>query len=136
MFSGYSDLDSYNVSMQNVLAFYEYIVNDPHHRYRSWDHCYSYFQGLVPSSTKKDIDLASVHLAFYLASWGMYRGSSFIIWKDYQIHIPTIRTLLEQQYRPLRNLDVNTVRTENATLKAASLQTGHTIQKRFSRTSS
>lgn len=102
--------------MENVLAFYEYIVNDPHHRYRSWDHCYSYFQGLAPSSTKKDIDLASLHLAFYLASWGMYRGSSFILWKDYQIHTPTIRLLLEQQYRPLRNLDLNTVRTENAEL--------------------
>jgi len=44
----------------------------------------------------------------------MYRGSSFIIWKDYQIHTPTIRVLLEQQYRQLRNLDLNTVRTENA----------------------
>jgi len=54
--------------MQNVLAFYEYIVDDPHHRYLSWDHCYCYFQGLAPSSTKKDIDLASLHLAFYLAS--------------------------------------------------------------------
>jgi hypothetical protein len=102
--------------MQNVLAFYEYIITDPHHRYRSWDHCYSYFQGLAPSSTKKDIDLASLHLAFYLASWGMYRGSSFILWKDYQIHTPTIRLLLEQQYRPLWNLDLNTVRTENAEL--------------------
>src|ERR1043165_5225917 len=99
--------------MQNVLAFYEYIINDPHHRYRSWDHCYFYFQGLATSSTKKDIDLASLHLAFYLASWGMYRGSSFILWKDYQIHIPAISLLLEQEYRSLWNLDLNTVTAES-----------------------
>lgn len=27
-----------------------------------------------------------MHLAFYLASWGMLRGSSFLLQKDYLIH--------------------------------------------------
>ena len=98
---------------QNVLAFYAQITNDPHHRYRSWDHCYSYFQSLATSSTQRDIDLASLHLAFYLASWGMYRGSSFILWKDYRIHVPAISLLLEQEYRPLWNLDLNLVSAES-----------------------
>src|SRR5262245_15461814 len=56
---------------EDVLKFHRRLVADPHHRFRLWEHCYAYFQ-----RGQNDCDLASLHLAFYLASWGMYRGSS------------------------------------------------------------
>ena len=33
----------------------------------------------------------SLQLAFYLASWGMYRGSLFLLQKDYKVHIPVVK---------------------------------------------
>ena len=119
---------------QNVLAFYECIIKDPHHRYRSWDHCYSYFQDLaVTTIATKNIDLAALHLAFYLASWGMYRGSSFILWKDYRIHVPAVRLLLEEEYRQLWNPtleerpDLNTLFTLASQLNGIYVESAVTI---------
>jgi len=65
-----------------IMQFYKKLANDEYHRYKSWEHCYSYFQ----SSNQIDEEYASLHLAFYLASWGMYRGSSYLLWKDYKVH--------------------------------------------------
>ena len=46
-------------------------------------------------------DLLALHLGFYLASWGMYRGSSFLKALDYRIHYPAVKMMLEEQYRDL-----------------------------------
>lgn len=61
--------------------------NDPHHRYLSWNHCYEAFDNISKVSEK---DYLALHLAFFLASWGMYRGSSGLLWKDYKIHVDAI----------------------------------------------
>ncbi len=82
-----------------ILKFLNRCVNDRHHRYRSWEHCYRYFHSRAP-----DPDIAALHLAFYLASWGMYRGSSALLWKDYKIHKPATAKLLEEKYQPLWRL--------------------------------
>lgn len=68
---------------------------DPNHRFKSWEHCYYAFG----DENKSDDELA-LHLAFYLASWGMYRGGCGIFWKDYKIHIEAISIL--KKYRSLR----------------------------------
>ncbi len=51
------------------------------HRYSSWDLCYDYFQEHVLEKEKHEIDFrqAGLHLGFYLASWGMLRGSSNLL---------------------------------------------------------
>ena len=41
------------------------------------------------------VDYLSLHLAFYLSSWGMYRGSSFLVQKDYKIHKPAVNIILK-----------------------------------------
>lgn len=67
------------------------------HRFLSWEHCYSFF--LNNKENLKDdasIDLAALNLAFYLASWGMYRGSSFLLQYDYKIFIPIIKNLFKE----------------------------------------
>lgn len=88
---------------QTVEDYHRPMVDDPHHRYLSWDHCYSYFQTLSSSPTDREIDLGALHLAFYLASWGMYRGSTFLLQKDYRVHIPIIRLLFEKSFASLWN---------------------------------
>lgn len=73
------------------------ISNDEQSADHSWEHCYRFF-----SSCPTDIDLASLHLAFYLASWGMYRGSAAIRDFDYRVHRPIAKLLLEPKYDILR----------------------------------
>jgi hypothetical protein len=77
-----------------ILCFYQQLQSDTNHRYRSWEHCYKYF-----SQREIDKDVACLHLSFYLASWGMYRGSSFLLWKNYLVHREVVKHLL-----PLRHL--------------------------------
>lgn len=74
---------------KRILRFYAHLEGDENHRYKSWEHCYSYF-----CKDDADLDTACLHLAFYLASWGMYRGSSFLLWKDYLIHKEIVAHLL------------------------------------------
>ena len=68
---------------------------DKNHRYWSWDHCYSAFH------SKLDNDTKALHLANYLASWGMNRGSGGLLQKDYKIHVRTIEVLSDGKYSSL-----------------------------------
>lgn len=53
-------------------------------RHKSWNYCYNAF-----GENKSDNELA-LNLGFYLASWGMYRGSSGILNHSYKIHLGVI----------------------------------------------
>ncbi|MCF6276651.1 MAG: hypothetical protein L3J07_02255 [Candidatus Magasanikbacteria bacterium] len=77
---------------QTISSFYKNINNDNNHRYKSWEHCYLYF---IKNEKDIDVDIACLHLSFYLASWGMYRGSSPLLWKDYLIHKPVVEKILK-----------------------------------------
>lgn len=46
-------------------------------------------------------EVAALHLAFYLASWGMYRGSGFLLQHDYTIHLNVIDCLAAPAFAPL-----------------------------------
>ncbi len=85
---------------KKIINFHNLLLEDKNHRYKSWEHCYSFF---MRDDLVKNIDNACLHLSFYLASWGMYRGSSFLLWKDYQIHISVVKKLLEN--KELQRLD-------------------------------
>lgn len=63
-----------------VISRYIENNNQAFQRYNSWNHCYEAF------GSQKERDLLSLHLGFYLASWGMYRGSCGLLQKDYKIH--------------------------------------------------
>ena len=64
------------------------MVQDSNHRFKSWEHCYEAFSNL-----NNPTDYLALHLAFYLASWGMYRGSCGILWKDYTIHMDAVNII-------------------------------------------
>lgn len=70
----------------------------PHDRLRSWDHCYRYFHSRTSQEIAHDLDHAALRLGFYLASWGMYRGSGFLIECDYTIHRDVIERLTTTRY--------------------------------------
>ena len=90
--------------IRSATEFYDQLRNDENGRYKSWEHCYSHFMA-ARHLTDPDIDYLSLQLAFYLASWGMYRGSSFLLQRDYKIHTPIVKELLKDKYDDLANIN-------------------------------
>lgn len=79
--------------------FYQQLQEQKYGRYKSWEHCYIFFhskRGL--KFTASDYDQLCLHLAFYLASWGMYRGSSFLLQCDYRIHMLAVKEIMNEDY--------------------------------------
>jgi hypothetical protein len=89
---------------EQVVGFYDVLARDSHHRYRSWEHCFQHFRQHSTFTTEDHLDVACLHLTFYLASWGMYRGSSALLWKDYRVHQQAVATLLDTKYSSLWDL--------------------------------
>lgn len=93
--------------------------NAPFHRQNSWIYCHQAFAAAFDKSDQsaEACDLLALHLAFYLASWGMLRGSSPLFQCDYKVHLETVKILLEPQYRPLRDISAEALcRKENLDL--------------------
>jgi hypothetical protein len=91
------------------LKFYNKLREDENGRYRSWEYCYKIFHD-AHISDKVDsefLDYLCLHLSFYLASWGMYRGSSFLLQRDYKVHKTVIEELLKDEYNSLWGIGVN-----------------------------
>ena len=84
-----------------ILEYFHATEVDRHGRYLSWEHCYQAFLENRNKTDDQTVDYLALHLAFYLASWGMYRGSSFLLQKDYKVHIPIIQIIQEKRYYPL-----------------------------------
>lgn len=73
-------------------------------RERSWDFCYDYFQD-HPSPTE-DIELSCLHLGYYLASWGMLRGSSYLFKNTNALHYRDTIEVIEHHNPTMRGWDV------------------------------
>lgn len=84
--------------------FFDLISDDPHARYLSWEHCYRAFSMDRTAADPERLDYLSLHLAWYLASWGMLRGGAFLLQKDYKVHLPAVRLLLEPRWESLWEL--------------------------------
>ena len=78
-------------------TFYDDARTRENGRSRSWEHCYRVFRD-ARTDPSPDCDYLSLHLAFYLASWGMYRGSSFLLQKDYKVLSPIVEKILKPEY--------------------------------------
>lgn len=84
-----------------IKSYYDPIKLVDHHRYCSWEHCYKYFRQLSSDNIATERDHAALQLGFYLASWGMYRGSSFLLQNAYTVHRGVIDLLVEERFKPL-----------------------------------
>ena len=84
--------------IEGAFKKYKKLRDEPNARALSWEHCISQFAAAFANpkksaSDEKTVDLLSLHLGFYLASWGMERNSKLMDF-DYKIHAPFVRTLM------------------------------------------
>lgn len=98
----------FNNFMQALDKFWE-DCKEENSRYKSWEHCYEEFykaRGKKLNDTQKDH--LCLHLAFYLASWGMLRGS-FLLQRDFKIHTKAVEEILKKDYDCLRGASCSEV---------------------------
>lgn len=83
---------------------------DPNHAHRSWEHCFKSFQlARTNCDCTNTKDRLCLDLAFYLASWGMYRGSSFLVKKDYMVHQGVIDCIFKEEYEDLWSIPIEKI---------------------------
>ena len=81
-------------------------------RYASFDYCFNHFQSHSQAGRLDDLthgaplQLSCLHLGFYLASWGMLRGSSELLKRSARSFVPVIEALVAAP-RELWTLDVD-----------------------------
>ena len=93
-------------------TFYDDARANENGRSRSWEHCYRVFRD-ARTDPSPDYDYLSLHLAFYLASWGMYRGSCFLLQKDYKVLSPVVEKILKPEYDCLFGLACADLRNDD-----------------------
>ena len=86
-----------------IRNYYNKTLEDEHGRFMSWRHCYNVFRENRNKTDDETLDYLALHLAFYLASWGMYRGSSFLLQKDYKVHKDAVLEMQKEKYNILRS---------------------------------
>jgi hypothetical protein len=101
---------------ENIKLFREgfgkYKGLKPKERYASFDYCFNYFQAFRKRNkvrdlaSRKHMELSCLHVAFYLASWGMFRPSSFLLQKSVKFYEPLIREIAKTK-KELWKIDVN-----------------------------
>jgi hypothetical protein len=84
---------------EKLLAYHG--VRHEQDRERSWEICHSYFHTHGPEGIRADRDHAALHLGFYLASWGMYRPSSFLFQYAYTVHLGVVDCLTQPKFSTL-----------------------------------
>lgn len=93
----------------------------PDERYASFDFCYNHFysfykQGkLNELANEKNIQTSCLQLAFYLASWGMLRGSSFLLEKSVR-HYKSLIIAISKMSPKLWEIDVDNYNDETIQL--------------------
>lgn len=74
-------------------------AREPSARYTSFDYCFNYFQERREQDDLKTLlrgdalQLSCLHLGFYLASWGMLRGSSDLLQRSVRVFGPVIEVI-------------------------------------------
>lgn len=105
-------IDRFSIDMGREVEDSDNGLKFPSHRYKSWEYCREKFlfyrdhwDFYDTEEKEKAAEELALNLAFYLASWGMYRGSSFLLQYDYKIHLPIIYRLYKTEYRNLFDED-------------------------------
>ena len=93
----------------------------PTGRYASFDYCYNYFQSFREKSSQaellhpKYIQESCLQIGFYLASWGMFRGRSFLLQKSLKYYEPLINEIANAPAE-MWDIDVDSYTDENIEL--------------------
>lgn len=71
----------------------------PTARYTSYDYCFNYFRSFLETgqvgeiASSSNLQLSCLQLGFYLASWGMLRGSSPLLSKSVKHYVPVMEAI-------------------------------------------
>jgi len=93
----------------------------PDERYASFDFCYNYFYSfykrnkLDELADEKNLQMSCLQLGFYLASWGMMRGSSFLLGKSVR-NYKNLIVAISKTNPKLWEIDVDNYDEENIKL--------------------
>lgn len=93
----------------------------PDERYASFDFCYNYFYSfyerkkLKELANDKNLQMSCLQLSFYLASWGMLRGASFLLEKSAR-HYKNLIVEISKMNPKLWEIDVNDYNEDNIKL--------------------
>jgi hypothetical protein len=96
-------------NIEEVVGIY-LDLGKPEHRYSSFDYCYNYFR--VEDDLTSDMEKSCFALSFYLASWGMFRGSSFLLQKSAKYFFKTIEYINSLE-KSLWKIDVDNYNDAN-----------------------
>jgi hypothetical protein len=94
---------------------------NPNERYASFDFCYNYFHSfykkdeLSELANEDNIQMSCLQIGFYLSSWGMMRGSSFLLEKSVK-NFSNLITTISKMDAKLWEIDVPDYNEENVEL--------------------
>lgn len=81
-------------------------------RYASFDYCYYYFRISNSKNIHKDMEKSCLVIGFYLASWGMLRGSSFLLKHSVKYYEPLVGYISTLD-KSVWNIDIDSYTPEN-----------------------
>ncbi len=93
----------------------------PDERYSSFDYCYNYFYSFYKEGklselvNEKNLQTSCLQIGFYLASWGMMRGSSFLLEKSVR-NYKNLIVAISKMNPELWKIDVENYNEENILL--------------------
>jgi hypothetical protein len=67
----------------------------------SFDYCFNYFQSFCESgkigelASPNNLEVSCLHLGFYLASWGMFRGNTKLLQKSARYLTPLVKVIAQ-----------------------------------------
>lgn len=93
----------------------------PDERYASFDVCYNYFYSfykenkLAELANDQNLQMSCLQIGFYLASWGMMRGSSFLLEKSVR-NYKNLIVAISKMNPKLWEIDIENYNEENISL--------------------
>ena len=97
-------------NIQDMIDEFQSKNKDRTERYTSFDYCFNHFK--QPSEyILKDMEKSCLAIGFYLASWGMLRGSSFLLTKSIQHYKPLVKYIASAD-KNLWDIDVDNYTTD------------------------
>ena len=101
-------------NINEVILKFKSDQQDIQHRYYSFDFCYFHFRSSKESG-EIDIEKSCQVLWSYLASWGMLRGSSFLLWKN-PAYLKDLVEWIYEQSLSTWNIDVESYKENSQTV--------------------
>jgi hypothetical protein len=81
-------------------------------RFASFDYCFNYFQSFRKRNcieklcNPENMQQSCLQIAFFLASWGMFRGASFLLQKSVKFYSHLIEKIIETEASRLWTIDL------------------------------